>query len=97
MMDVHYEKDKRLIPYLIASNPQVSLVDTRNDNGVVFFGFSPAPIALELISDFFTDQCPAMSPKRLFDAIEEFKTILYREKEKYRMMDGGNGYGNNYR
>lgn len=83
--EIHYEKDKRLIPFLIASSPKVSLVSTKSENGVVYFGFSPAPVVLELISNFFTDQCPAMSPKKLFEAIEEFRTILYREKDKFRM------------
>lgn len=90
--EIHYEKDKRLIPFLIASSPKVSLTSTKNENGVVLFGFSPASKALELISDFFTDRCPTMSPKKLFDAIEEFRTILYREKDKFRTIQGAGGF-----
>ena len=86
---VHYEKDKRLIPYLLACQPLVSFVGIRNENGVVYFLFSPEIKVRELISSFFTDQTPAIPPKRLMEAIEEFRTILYREKDRYRMEYGG--------
>lgn len=86
---VHCDKDKRLIPYLLACQPLVSFVGTKNENGIVYFCFSPETKVQELISSFFTDQTPPISPKRLIEAIEEFRTILYREKDKYRMEHGG--------
>lgn len=85
----HYEKDKRLIPYLLACQPLVSFVGIKNESGVVFFCFSPEVKVRELINKFFIDQTPVISPKRLMEAIEEFRTILYREKDRYRMGYGG--------
>lgn len=92
---VHYEKDRRLIPYLLACQPLVSFMGTKNENGVVFFCFSPEVKVQELVSLFFTDQTPAIPPKRLMEAIEEFRTILYREKDKHR-MEYGKSYGKNH-
>lgn len=81
--EIHFEKDKHLIPYLLASQPEVSFITTKNENGVIYFGFTPAVTVLKLISDYFTDKCTPMSPKKLFESVEEFRTILYREKSKF--------------
>ena len=89
--EIHYERDKRLIPYLLALQPKVNYVGTKVDNGVVYFGFTPLDKALDLVSLFFTDNAPTIPAKKLFEAMEEFRTILYREKDRQRM-----GYGGNY-
>lgn len=86
--EIHFEKDKHLIPYLLACQPHVTFVGTRNENGTVYFGFSPSSVALELISQYFTNQTPSIPPKQVFEAIEEFRTILFREKDKYRVQHG---------
>lgn len=93
--EVHYEKDKRLIPYLIACQPLVSFIGVKSENSVVYFGFSPTVKVLELISQFFTNQGPTIPAKKLFEAVDEFRTILYREKDKANMGYGGI-YGGNY-
>lgn len=91
--EIHYEKDKHLIPYLLACHPRVAFVGTKNENGIVYFGFTPSTLALELISQYFTNQTPPIFPKQLFEAIEQFRTILFREKDKYRVQYGGGKYG----
>lgn len=80
--NTHYEKDKRLVPYLLSCQPIVTFNGIKNENGVIYFGFTPSSTVLELISQFFTDKTPEIPLKRLFEAMDEFRTILYREKDK---------------
>lgn len=80
--NIHYEKDKRLVPYLLSCHPLVTFSRVKNENGVIYFGFVPSSKAIGLISQFFTNNTPSISPKKLFEAIDEFRTILYREKDK---------------
>lgn len=91
--EIYYEKDKHLTPYLLACRPRVTLVETKNENGTIYFGFTPSAVALELISQYFTNQTPPIPPKQIFEAVEEFRTILFREKDKYRFQYGGHKYG----
>ncbi len=91
--DIHFEKDKKLIPYLLACQPLISFVKTQSEGQSIYFGFSPASKALELISQFFTNSGPIIPPRKLLEAVDEFRTILYREKDRARMGYGLNGGG----
>lgn len=77
---IHYERDARLIPYLLSCSNEIKFIGTRNDRQTVYFGFSPKSKALQLIDQYFLNQTPHIPAKRLFDAIDEFRVILHREK-----------------
>jgi hypothetical protein len=76
---IHYERDSRLIPYLLACE-EIKFVGTSLEGKTVYFGFTPKSKALQLIDQYFLNQSPHIPAKKLFDAIDEFRVILHREK-----------------
>jgi len=78
--DTYYERDSRLIPFLLACSEQIKFKGTKVDGRTIYFGFSPKLKALRLIDQYFLNQSPHIPAKRLFDAIDEFRVILHREK-----------------
>jgi len=78
--DIHYERDSRLIPYLLACTTEIKFVGTIAQGQTIYFGFSSKIKALQLIDQYFLNQSPHIPAKRLFDAIDEFRVILHREK-----------------
>lgn len=79
--DVHLEKDKRLIPFLLTSTKVVYL-GTKNVSGIIFFKFSPIQIVKNEINNFYAGKCLVEAGK-LLDATERFKNELFRAKYNY--------------
>ena len=79
--NVHLEKDKRLISFLLASN-KVVYRGTKNVNGTVFFKFFPKETVKDEINDFYSGKCLVEAGK-LLDATERFKNELFRAKYNY--------------
>ena len=72
--DQHIENDKRYCPYLFAASFQnlINFVGSHQDNGKLYWHFSPKNQAEALISQFHSKTSPQIPPLDLFEAIETF-------------------------
>lgn len=77
--DIHFEKDKRLIPFLL-SQSELNFIGTELVNGVVFFKFYPFVSAEKAINNFYNRTAPLVHPIDILESVERFKNELLKAK-----------------
>lgn len=77
--NLHFEKDKRLIPFLL-SFPELDFVGTEFIDGIVFFKFEPLFVAEKAINDFYSRKAPLVHPIDILESVERFKNELLKAK-----------------
>lgn len=78
--DFHFEKDLKLIAFLLASSEVNYEGCELRDGKTVFAKFSPADKSFYLINDYYAGkEVPA---KKLFDAFDNARNIIYRAKDE---------------
>ncbi len=72
--DLHIENDKWNCPFLLAASFHnlLSFVGSHQDNGTLYWHFSPKDKAEVLIDQFRTKTNPHIPARDLFEAIETF-------------------------
>lgn len=79
-INVHFEKDKALVPFLMTCTGVDYLgIERRGD--VVFFKFSPNDLVNKEIDRFYKRTADSVQPKDLLDAVQRFKTEIFRATE----------------
>jgi len=81
MQDVYESKDKQIVPFLLITS-EVSFIGTRNENGILYFQFSPLEKCQEIINAFLSRRAPLVQPKDLLDAVETFRDRIFEEKNR---------------
>jgi len=77
--NLHFEKDKQLAPYLLICEG-VDFLGVEHRSNIVFFKFSPNEKVQIAIKQFYDQEAVPVQPKVLLDAVERFKTEIYRAK-----------------
>lgn len=77
--DVHFERDKHLIPYLLSLR-DISFLGTEITSSFVYFKFAPADKVDLAINSYYARQAPLVQPKDLLDNVERFRNELLLAK-----------------
>ena len=80
--NVFFEKDKRLIPYLL-SLPDFDFLGTEEISGIVYFKFSPLSAVQKAINAFYNRTAPMVHAIDLLEGVERFRNELYKSKNPY--------------
>ncbi len=76
---IHFEKDKRLIPFLFLL-PELNYLGTEEIAGIIYFKFSPEAIVIKAINAFYNRTAPMIHPIDLLESVDRFKNELYKAK-----------------
>jgi len=88
---IYREKDKNLTAFLLASEG-ISFCGTEiaEDGRAIYFLFKPRQKAAEFINLYFSGREPHIPAKTLLEAVDNFRTILFKAKNESKSSYGCN-------
>ena len=87
MDDIHFEKDKHKVPFLMTCGG-LEYLGTEQHVGIVYFKFYPKDLALKLIDLYDTKRVEnPPQPKDLFEAFGVFLDKIHYFKDYGRMKE----------
>lgn len=86
------EKDKNLATFLLASDG-VAFCGTKTEGQTIYFLFKPRKKALKLVKHYFSRTEPHIPAKTLLEAVDSYRTILFKAKDEMRGSSYGEAYG----
>lgn len=80
--NTYQERDLRAIAYLLLNREVVEYKGTVLNGPVVYALFSPRVEASRLVSEFLNERALAIQPKRILEAYDEAKKIIFCAREE---------------
>ena len=79
--EFYKEKDKNISIFLLACE-EINFCGTEADGQTIFFLFSPKEKAVGLVRLYYSKREPHIPAKTLLEAVDNFRTILFRAKDE---------------
>ena len=85
-VQVHFEKDKQLVPYFFTCK-NLEYLGSVADGEIVYFKFAPKEKVAEAIERYYSRTAEPAQPKDLLDNVERFKTEIFRHRDGMKGRD----------